>query len=76
MAQTVVGRYMVPVLTGSRLVFTVRQHGCTVFFSIAPFANYFRANHCSFKMAHGIVSLNWLFIWPAHLSDAAAACVD
>ena len=27
-------------------------------------------------MAHGIVSLNWLFICPAHLSDAAAACVD
>ena len=39
-AQCTVGRYTVPASTGSRPVFTDRQHGCTKKFSLAPLAKF------------------------------------
>jgi len=60
-AKCAMGQYTLPALTGSRPVFTARQHRCTI------------SLPCTFEIAVGRLRfLTKPTVWPAHFSDASA----
>jgi len=69
MAYYAEGRYTLPALTGSRPVFTARQHVYRIFFRSLRS----RTFSIHLRKRGWPLLLNWLFVWPAHVSDASAA---